>query len=178
MEKIQDNKVYFYDGSNYQIVDSSSIDDSLVGHWVVATLTTSADGGTMLSDMRLFQPQISVEIEMVDDRNVRLKDDEYSYDGSDYVPSSKFEIGYEITIKSKVPGISDIDLVAMQEDPSMTVTLENLEITPRTDSIPVGREAEKYQMCLGRLYCLGKQKLVKALSGPGCGTLLIRKTLV
>lgn len=130
LEKIQDNKAYFHDGSNYQIVDSSSIDDSLVGHWVVATLTTSADGGTMLSDMRLFQPQISVEIEMVDDRNVRLKDNEYSYDGSDYVPSSKFEIGYEITIKSKVPGISDIDLVAMREDPSMTVTLENLEITP------------------------------------------------
>ena len=130
LEKIQDNKAYFHDGSNYQIVDSSSIDDSLVGHWVVATLTTSADGGTMLSDMRLFQPQISVEIEMVDDRNVRLKDNEYSYDGSDYVPSSKFEIGYEITIKSKVSGISDIDLVAMREDPSMTVTLENLEINP------------------------------------------------
>lgn len=130
LEKIQDNKAYFYDGSNYQIVDSGSIDDSLVGHWVVATLTTSADGGTMLSDMHLFQPKISVEIEMVDDRNVRLKDNEYSYDGSDYVPSSKFEIGYEITIKSKVPGISDIDLIAMQKDPSMTVTLENLEITP------------------------------------------------
>lgn len=130
LEKIQDNKVYFHDGSNYQIVDNGAIDDSLVGHWVVATLTTSAGGGTMLSDMRLFQPQISVEIEMVDDRNVRLKDNEYSYDGSDYVPSSKFEIGYEITIKSKVPGISDIDLVAMREDPSMTVTLENLEINP------------------------------------------------
>lgn len=130
LEKIQDNKVYFHDGSNYQIVDNGAIDDSLVGHWVVATLTTSAGGGTMLSDMRLFQPQISVEIEMIDDRNVRLKDNEYSYDGSDYVPSSKFEIGYEITIKSKVPGISHIDLVAMQEDPSMTVTLENLEITP------------------------------------------------
>lgn len=129
LEKIQDNKAYFHDGSNYQIVDSSSIDDSLIGRWVAATLTTSAGGGTILSNMRLFQPQISVKIEMVDDRNIRLKDNKYSYDGSDYVPSSQFEIGYQITIESKVSGVSDSDLAIMQADPTMALTLNDLEIT-------------------------------------------------
>ena len=130
LEKIQDNKAYFHDGSNYQMMDSSSIDDSLVGRWVTVTLTTSAGGGTMLSNMCLFQPQISIEIEMLDDRNIRLKDNKYSYDGSNYVPSSQFEIGYQITIKSKVSGVSGSDLAMMQTDPTLAFTLNDLEITP------------------------------------------------
>ena len=130
LEKIQDNEAYFHDGSYFQIANSDFVDDSFVGHWVTITLTTSADGGTMLSNMRLFQPKISVEIEMVDDRNVRLKDDKYSYDGSDYVPSSQFEIGYQITIESKAYGVSDSDLAMMQTDPTLALTLNDLEITP------------------------------------------------
>ena len=130
LDSIEGNTARFYDGSVFQFMNSSSIDTSLIGKWVVGTLVTSADGGTMLSSMREFHPEISAEIEMVDERNIRLYDNEYSYDGRDYEQSSDFEIRYRVVIESKVPQIPESDLAAMQADSSMTLTLENLEITP------------------------------------------------
>ena len=168
LEKIEGNTAYFHDNSMYQILNSGSEDySSLVGHWVTVTLTTSADGGTMLSNMRLFQPKISVEIEMVDDRNVRLKDDKYSYDGSDYVPSSQFEIGYQITVENKAYGVSDSDLAIMQTDPSLTLTLNDLEITP-PDGFNSGRTGSgEIPNVSGTTILPGQTKVAKGYVRPG-----------
>lgn len=168
LEKIQNNQAYFHDSSTYQILNSSSKDySSLVGHWVAVTLTTSADGGTMLSNMSLLQPKISVEIEMVDNRNVRLKDNKYSYDGSDYVSSSQFEIGYQITIKSTVFGVSDSDLALMQADPTMALTLNNLEITPPDKFNSSWTGSGEIPNVSGTIILPGQTKVGKGFVRPG-----------
>ena len=130
LDRIDGKKAYFHDGSQYEIAKDTSVDANMIGRWVEIGLITSAETGTNLVDIQLLKPKMSIKVEMAEKRNIRLEDNRYSYDGKNPVPSSQFEIVYRIIVSNTIPHDSEKDLKLMKSDPALTITFENLEVTP------------------------------------------------
>lgn len=120
--------VTFHDNSLFMVADTLTVDQSLVGQWVTFTLDTTATTGRTVTKIEAIKPVLNVNISMENSENIYLKDNKYSYEGTEPLSSSQFEFGFTGTISSTIPFASISDIEAMRADPSLDLTLESVTV--------------------------------------------------
>lgn len=117
----------FHDGSLFYISDGLTFDQALINRWVTFTVETSA-GGKEITQIEVAKPEINVSFFMEND-TVYLKENKYSFNGTDYRNSSDFRIWYSLSVSVGIPNASSADYELMQSDPSLAITIDDFSVT-------------------------------------------------
>ena len=117
----------FHDGSLFYISDGLTFDQALINRWVTFTVETSA-GGKEITQIEVAKPEIHVSFFMEND-TVYLKENKYSFNGTDYRNSSDFRIWYSLSVSVGIPNASSADYELMQSDPSLAITIDDFSVT-------------------------------------------------
>ncbi len=125
------NTATFHDDSQYQLAATVTTDvTQLVGRWVTLKLTTSAEGGSEITDISLAKPEVSVDVKIeppVNGKLIYTKNKSFIYNDVEFA-KDEFKLKFKVRVASNFPDASAADLELMKTDETLNTSISGLTV--------------------------------------------------